>query len=324
MKKHVIGVDIGGTSIKCALVDINGKIKLKSGAPTDKSRGADSVFESIKAVAGAVLDAAEKNNLKVSAVGVGTPGSVDPETGCIAGGAENIPGWKGAPLVKELFKSFNIPVFASNDVTLNALGEAKFGAGRGKRDVFCIAVGTGIGGGIVIDGKVYRGAGDSAGEVGHMTVNLNGRRCNCGSRGCLESYASATAIAAEGAAACKKGGGELILEYAGGRIEDITAKSVFEAAKKNDPAAQAIVKKTGFYLGAGIANIINLFNPEVVIIGGGVSKAGGILLDSVKAAVGEYSLEINLKKAAVVLSKLNLTAGVLGAAALCWQEIEEN
>ena len=157
-----------------------------------------------------------------------------------------------------------------------------------------------------------------------MTVNLKGRKCNCGSRGCLESYASATAIAKEGAAACKKGGGGLILEHAGGRIEDITAKSVFEAAKKNDPAAQAIVKKTGFYLGAGIANIINLFNPEVVIIGGGVSKAGGILLDSVKAAVGEYSLEINLKKAAIVLSKLNLTAGVLGAAALCWQEIEGN
>ncbi len=322
MKEYVIGVDLGGTGIKAGLVDAAGAVRLKRTVPTDTSRGADSILAAIKSAAGGLIASAKKGRLKISGIGVGTPGAVDPETGHIAGGAENLPGWKGAPLVPALAETFRLPVFASNDVTLNALGEARFGAGRGKKDVFCFALGTGIGGGAVIGGKVYRGAGDAAAEAGHMTVKFDGRRCNCGSRGCLESYASGTAVAREGKAACRKNSDSIILKAAGGRLEDVSAKHVFDAAKKNDAAAAAIVKKTGFYLGVGIANVINIFNPEVVIIGGGLSRAGKILIDEAIETVGMYGLEINLKNTGIVLSSLHSTAGMLGAAALCWQEIK--
>ena len=321
MKEYVIGVDLGGTAIKAGLVDITGAVRLKKTVPTDTSRGADSILDAIKSAAGGLIAAAGKDGLGISGIGVGTPGAVDLKTGSIAGGAENLPGWKGAPLVPALGEAFRLPVFASNDVTLNALGEAMFGAGRGKNEVFCFALGTGIGGGAVIGGKVHRGAGDAAAEVGHMTVKFDGRKCNCGSRGCLESYASATAIAREGKAACRKDPQSLILKSAGGRIGDVSAKDVFEAAGNNDAAAAEIVRKTGFYLGVGIANVINLFNPEVVIIGGGVSRAGRILIDEAREAVDRYGLETNLKGVKIVLSRLHFTAGMLGAAALCWQEI---
>ncbi len=324
MKDYVIGVDLGGSGIKAGLVDEEGGIKFKKAVPTDAARGADSILEGIKSAAGSLIDSAEKEGLKVSGIGVGTPGAVDPETGCVSGGAENLPGWKGAPLAPALAESFGLPVFASNDVTLNALGEAKFGAGRGRSEVFCFAVGTGIGGGAVIGGKVYRGAGDAAAEAGHMTVKFDGRKCNCGSRGCLESYASAKAVAREGRAACRNNPGSLILKGAGGRLDDISAKDVFSAAKKNDPAAAEIVKKTGFYLGVGIANVINLFNPEIVIIGGGVSRAGKVLVESAKDAVKSYSLDINLKGVKIVLSRLHFTAGMLGAAEFCRQELKNS
>jgi glucokinase len=321
MKEYVIGIDLGGTDVKAGVVDIRGRIKTKRTVPTDLSRGADSIFESIKTAASGFISADGGKKFKIIGIGVGTPGAVDKKTGRIAGGAENLPGWKGAPLIGELSRSFGLPVFASNDVTLHALGEAKFGAAKGRSDVFCFSIGTGIGGGFVAGGRLYRGAGDAAAEVGHMTVKFDGRKCNCGSRGCFESYASAEAIARAGKAACRKSKKSLILESAGGRLENISAKDVFRAAKKKDPDAVKIVEKLGFYLGVGIANIINLFNPEVIIIGGGVSRTGKILIDSARKTVGSYSLETNIKDVEIVLSSLHFTAGVLGAAALCWQEL---
>ncbi len=319
MEKCVVGLDLGATDIKCGLVSADGGIKIRKKSPTDKSKGAESVLSCLASVAGRVISEAGSRGWEVTAAGVGTPGAVDEETGCIAGGAENIPGWRGAPLVPELEKKLRLPVFASNDVTLHALGEAKFGAGKGKNNIVCVAIGTGIGGGIVVDGKIYRGAGDGAGEVGHMTVKHDGKKCNCGSRGCLERYASATAISEAGREACRREKNSLILTLAGGKPGGVSAKTVFDAAKRRDPSALAVVKEAGYYLGVGLANLINLLNPEMIIIGGGVSKAGKILIDSTREAVNEYALEINMKKVKIVLSKLHLSAGVLGAAALCWQ-----
>jgi glucokinase len=323
MKEYILGIDIGGTNIECALVDSKGNIKIRKSCPTETWKGSKAVLSNIISIANAVMREAKSKKHRVAAVGVGTPGAVDQKTGCVIGGAENIPGWKGIPLVPALKKEFCLPTFASNDVTLYALGEAMFGAGRGAKEIVCLALGTGIGGGIITGGRIYRGAIDGAGEVGHMTVKLDGKRCNCGSFGCLERYASATAIAEMGREACKKDRKSLLLKLAGGNVDEISARTVFDAAKKGDKTAKDITEKAGWFLGAGIANLINLLNPEMVIIGGGVAQAGGILLRIIRKAIRTYGLRINTKKVKIVLGELKSDAGVVGAAALAWQEMDK-
>ena len=322
MKEYILSIDLGGTNIECGLVDRKGNIKIRRSCPTEIQKGARVVLSNVLSVADAVMSDGKAEKCKVAAIGIGTPGAVDLKTGCIVGGAENIPGWKGVPLVPALRKEFRLPTFASNDVTLYALGEAMFGAGKGIKNLVCFAIGTGIGGGIVIGGKIYRGAIDGAGEVGHMTVKLDGQKCKCGSFGCLERYASATAIAEIGRKACRKTKKSLILKLAGGRYSKVSAKIVFDAAKKGDKTAKAVIETTGWFLGAGIANLINILNPEMVIIGGGVAEAGTLLVKITRKAVQTYALEVNRKNVQIVLGKLKTDAGVMGAAALAWQEIK--
>ncbi len=322
MKEYILGIDLGGTNIEGGLVDRKGNVRFKTTKPTDSRKRAKTVLNNILSVAKTVIEKAKANKCKVLAIGMGTPGAVDHATGTIVSGAENIMGWKGVPIVPVLRREFGLPSFVSNDVTLYALGEAMFGAGKGVKEIICLTVGTGIGGGIITGGKIYRGAKDGAGEIGHTTVKLDGKKCKCGSFGCLERYASATAIANMGKQSCKKNGKGLILKLAGGSKDKITAKTVFDAAKKGDLAAKDIVEKTGRYLGAGIANFINLLNPEMVIIGGGVAEAGNILLRVISKSVKTYGLRINTKDVRIVLGRLKTNAGVIGAAALAWQEIK--
>ncbi len=322
MKEYILGIDLGGTNIECGLVDREGNIKIRKRCPTQKEKGAGKVLSNILSTAREVISEVKSRKYKIIAIGIGTPGAVDQETGCIVGGAPNIPGWKGIPLVPALRKEFSLPTFASNDVTLYALGETMFGAGKGKKDIVCLAIGTGIGAGIVIGGKIYRGAIDGAAEVGHTTVKLDGKKCKCGSFGCLERYASATAIAEMGRKASRKDTGSLIYKLAGGDAKRVTAKVVFNAAKQGDKAAEEIVQKVGWFLGAGIANLVNILNPEMVIIGGGVAKAGGILLKIVKKSIETYALEVNRKGLKITLGKLKTDAGIVGAAALAWQEMK--
>ncbi len=322
MKKYILGIDLGGTNIECGLVDRKGNIKIRRSCPTETQKGARVVLSNILSVAGAVMREARSEKCRVAGIGVGTPGAVDQKTGYVVGGAPNIPGWKEIPLVPVLKKEFRLPAFASNDVTLYALGEAMFGAGKGIKNLVCFAIGTGIGGGIIIGGKIYRGAIDGAGEVGHMTVKLDGQKCPCGSFGCLERYASATAIAEMGRKACRRNRKSLILKLAGGRYSKVSAKTVFDAAKKGDKTAKGVIETTGWFLGAGIANLINILNPEMVIIGGGVAEAGTLLVKITRKAVKTYGLEVNRKNVKIVLGKLKTDAGIMGAAALAWQEIK--
>lgn len=321
MKDYILGIDLGGTNIEGGLVDRKGSVRFKTTKPTEGRKGAKTVLNNILSAAKTVIEKAKTNKCRVIAIGLGTPGAVDQATGYVLGGAENIKGWKDIPLIPALRKEFGLPAFASNDVTLYTLGEAMFGAGKGVKEIICLAIGTGIGGGIIIGGKIYRGAKDGAGEIGHVTIKLDGKKCKCGSFGCLERYASATAIANMGKQSCKNGG-NLILKLAGGSKDKITAKTVFDAAKKGDSAAKDIVEKTGRYLGAGIANFINLLNPEMVIIGGGAAESGKMLLRVINKSVKTYGLKINTKDVKIVLGKLKTNAGIIGAAALAWQEIK--
>ncbi len=323
MKAYILGIDLGGTNIECGLVDRRGNIKVRKKCRTGKEKGAKTVLLNVLSVAREVVSEAKAHGYRIIAVGIGTPGAVDQKTGHVIGGAPNIPGWKGIPLVPALKRQFKLPTFASNDVTLYALGEAMFGAGKGKKNIVCLALGTGIGGGIVIGGEIYRGATDAAAEVGHATVKVDGAKCNCGSFGCLERYASATAIADMGRKASRKNKKSLIRKLAGGDEKKITAKVVFDAAKQGDKTAKSVLEKVGWFLGAGIANLVNILNPEMVIIGGGVAEAGTILLEITRKSVETYALEINKKGLEITLGKLKTDAGVVGAAALAWQEMEK-
>lgn len=323
MKRYILSIDLGATNIECGLVDKNGNVKVKKSYPTGREKGAETILSSILSVAREVASEGESRGYRIIAVSIGTPGAVDQKTGRIIGGAPNIPGWKGIPLVPALKEEFSLPTFASNDVTLYALGEAMFGAGKGKKDIVCLALGTGIGGGIIIGGKIYRGAIDGAAEVGHMTVKLDGRKCKCGSFGCLERYASATAIAEMGRKASRKNRKSLIRRLAGGDEDRITAKVVFDAAKQGDKTAKEVVEKVGWYLGAGIANLINILNPEMVIIAGGVAGAGKILLEITRKSIETYATEVNRKGVEITLGKLKTDAAVIGAAALAWEEMEK-
>ena len=323
MKRHILSIDLGATNIECGLVDKNGNVRVKKSCPTGREKGAETILSNILSVAREVASEAKSTRCRIIAVSIGTPGAVDQKTGRIIGGAPNIPGWKGVPLVPALKKEFSLPTFASNDVTLYALGEAMFGAGKGKKDIVCLALGTGIGGGIVIGGKIYRGAIDGAGEAGHTTVKLDGRKCKCGSLGCLERYASATAIAELGKRSSRKNRKSLIRKLAGGDEERITAKVVFDAAKQGDKTAKEIVEKVGWYLGAGIANLINILNPEMVIIAGGVAQAGKVLLEITRKSIETYATEVNRKGVEITLGKLKTDAGIIGAAALAWEEMEK-
>ncbi len=316
---ETLGVDLGGTNIVCGVIDDKGRVNCRNSRETDASEGKERVLSNILECVDGL--ARRPDFEKICAIGVGTPGAV--ESGVVIGGAENIPGWEDVALVRMMEERFQKPAFASNDVTLYALGEAKYGAGVGAKNVVCLALGTGIGGGVVINGELFHGSSDCAAEVGHMTINVDGVKCNCGGFGCLECYASATAVVRAGKEAAKANPESLILALAGGKPENITARGVFNAAKKGDEPALKVVREAGRYLGAGIGNLINLFNPEVVIIGGGMSQAGEIILEVVDEAVKTYAMKINRRGVKIVLARLGDVAGIIGAGVFARMELEK-
>ncbi|HOV80564.1 MAG TPA: ROK family protein, partial [Bacillota bacterium] len=227
--------------------------------------------------------------------------------------------WHNVPIRKILQEKLPFPVLIDNDANLAALGEHVFGAGRGEENMILITVGTGVGGGLVLGGKLYRGFSDSAGEIGHMTVYPGGPVCGCGNSGCLEAVASGTAIAREARALVMSGGGEKILAEAGGDPGRITSAHVMSAAAGGDPGAAAVITDAARFLGIGIANVLNLLNLSLVVLGGGVMEAGDLILDIVGREVGQRALKAARNGARIVKAELGGRAGVMGAVALALQ-----
>jgi glucokinase len=316
--KYAIAIDLGGTNIKAALVDENARIIKKENIPAQADKGAEVVLKNIKKLIHNFLSF--DRSVKISGIGIGTPGVVDSE-GKIRGAA-NISGWDGFNLSEAIRSDFNLPVVVGNDVSIITLGEATYGAGKGYKDIVLLALGTGIGGGIVIDGKTIFGHSGCAAEIGHMSVEVNGYPCNCGGFGCLEVYASATGIVRIAKDMAKKNQNTSMIKISQG-IENITAKIVYDSAKAKDVVAMQVIKEVGKYLGVGIANLVNILNPQLVIIGGGVSFNGDILLDSVKDSLALYSLSLSRENVQVKLSQLGNDAGILGAACLVFQRKEK-
>lgn len=313
--KLIVGVDLGGTKIDAALSDNCGNIKKRELRETRASEGPNAV---IKRIVEAIR--AASSDREIAAVGIGAAGIIDVETGLITF-SPNLPGWRNIKLKDILERDLGVRTFVDNDATVAALAEHKFGIAVGCDHFICVTVGTGIGGGIVTNGQIYRGISGSAGEIGHMTIDINGPRCGCGNAGCWEALASGTALEREARVKIAEGIKTTIPKYAKESDGRITAKGVYLAAQDGDKLANDLIEQLGYYLGVGLANLINIFNPQLVVIGGGVSRMGEMILEPARKTVRERAFELSAKAARVEVSSLGYDAGPLGAVALALSEL---
>ncbi|MEO8449573.1 MAG: ROK family protein [Gemmatimonadota bacterium] len=313
--RYILGVDIGGTNLVVGAVAEDGSalIGLRSES-TGAAHGPDAVIERIVGMAKrTIADTVQAvPNAEITGVGVGCPGPLNIATGIVVL-TPNL-GWVNMPVRDRIESALERPTAIDNDANCAMAGEWWIGAAKGARHALTVTLGTGIGGGIVIDGKLFHGASDVAGEVGHMTIETNGRRCGCGNDGCLEAYASGPAIAQRTIEALEAGADSSIRTLVGDDLTTITAQIVYDAAAANDPLALEVVRDTAKYLGTGVANLINLLNPEVVVICGGVTLAGDRLFKPLRREVNRRAFRPAVDACRIVPGLLPGTAGVYGAA----------
>ncbi len=297
--KYIIGVDFGGTNIRLGLVNSSGKIVYRDRWDTHSYLSSKSKL--IKNLAEKVRSLLDNNSLKskdVSGIGIGLPGLIDPKKG-IVNFLPNVPGWRKVPLVKILEKALQIPVFIDNDVNLMALGEWQYGAGKGYNNLLCITLGTGVGGGLILDGRLYRGEGYVAGEVGHMPLNEKGPECSCNGKACLERYV----------------GNQRLREKAGKLFKNkrITLEEVFYLANQSNTRAIEFWEETALHLGNVLIGVVNLLNPRVIVIGGGVSNSFKFLKGSLTNVIKSRSMQVQSKMVKIVRAKLGDDAAIIGA-----------
>jgi len=255
---------------------------------------------------------------ELAGVGIAVAGILRAEEGIVTT-SPNLPRWRDVPLGDTLSRELGIAVCVINDASAAALGEHRFGAGKGVSNLIYLTVSTGIGGGIIADGKLYSGADGCAGELGHMTIETHGPQCNCGNVGCLEVLASGTAIAKEAVRRLSQGERSSMVELVEGRLETITAETVAWAARRGDQVAGEVVAKAANYLGIGLANLVNIFNPELIVIGGGVSKMGNMLLGPARRVVRERAFRLPARTARIVRARLGSNAEMMGAAVYAFE-----
>jgi glucokinase len=310
----VLAVDIGGTKIIIAIITADGRIMAEERQPT-------LVVEGVQAVIGRLFSGIdnllEQNNLRptqLRGISLAVAGPIDSSRGLVTV-SPNMPDWHDVLLRDMVGERCGVDAFLVNDASAAALGEHRFGAGRGVNNLVLLTLGTGIGGGIVIDGKLYLGACGSAGEPGHMVIDVNGPECGCGRRGCLEALASGTAVARDAVLRLRQGEKSSLVEMVGGKMEDITAEKVGEAARKGDALAQGVISRAGTYLGVGLANLVNIFNPEMIVLGGGMVNLGELLLGPARQVALAQSFPISARAVRIVTAELGERAGIYGATA---------
>jgi glucokinase len=311
--RYIVGIDVGGTNIVAGTVAEDGsEILGVLSVPTKSEDGADAVVARIVDLARASMAQAGKR--EIAGVGIGSPGPLDTKSGVVLL-TPNL-GWVNMPLRDRVANGLGLPATLDNDANCAIFGEWWRGAARGVEHVVGLTIGTGIGGGIVLYGDLYRGASDIAGEIGHMTIDSNGRRCNCGNYGCLEAYASGPAIAARAVEGIEAGAATVLPRYVAGELHKVTAQVVYDAAHAGDEFALEVVRDTAKFLGAGVANIINIFNPQVVVICGGVTLAGDKLFVPLRSEVKRRAFKPAVDVCRILPGELPGTAGVWGAAAV--------
>jgi glucokinase len=314
-----VGVDLGGTNLRAALVDTSsGALLRRLSTPTRAEEGPPAVIGRMADL----ISEATSSPTPAEAVGIGVPGLYDPATNIVRS-LPNLPtGWERVPLGEVIAARTGHPTYLINDARAFVLAEATFGAGRGAQNVVGITLGTGIGGGVVIAGRLYLGLDGTAGEVGHQIIDYSGARCSCGSRGCLEAYASGPAIATLGIKAVRQGRTTTIRDLVGGDLNLVTPEVIVQAAEGADAVAIEILGDVGELLGIGVATLITLFSPDVVVIGGGVAGAGEWLLRPIREVVRQRCCVTPVERVRIVPATLGKDAGAVGAALWAAQRVE--
>jgi len=318
--EYVVGVDLGGTKILSGVFDHSLECVGTAKLSTKSQRGVDKVVERIARCAQDAVDEADLTFKQIAGVGIGAPGAVDFDSGTVIF-APNLEGWKEISLKKELEKILGVPVFVENDCNISALGVYVAELKSKPRSMVGVFVGTGIGGGLVIDGELYSGAGHTAGEVGHMVLDVSGPKCGCGNKGCFEALASRTAIFQQIKAGIKDGQKTLLTEMLGADLADLRSGDLRKAIRRGDKFVDRVIEGASEYIGIATANLINILNPEVFVLGGGVIEAledemMGVIIETAK----DYAMPGTLKGVEIIASKLGDNAGITGAAVLARKE----
>jgi glucokinase len=315
MKKYSIGIDIGGTNITVALVTGNGEILRKIRFPTRAEEGKTKTIKCILKALGAIMKGLRSNSIE--GIGIGAAGDIDQDRGVVRFSPNLL--WKDVPIVRLIREKFNLKVVLDNDANAAAWATYVLETGRKVKNLLCITLGTGVGGGIILNGRIYHGASGSAGEIGHMTLNPQGQRCRCGNYGCLETYIGSAYIVKKAIREIRKGEKSLIKKIAGGNLKSVTPETIQAAALKGDKMARRIWKEAGEYLGIALSGVINLLNPEVIVFGGGVARAGELIFKPMKAEIRKRTFKTPFEKVKFTCTRFGEDLGVIGAALLILQ-----
>lgn len=310
---YYIGIDLGGTNISAGIADENGNILVKASTPTMNGRAAEDIIDDMSGLCSKLMEELKLEVNDIESIGVGMPGTMDKKKG-ISIYANNL-NFDNVNIVEEMRKRINLPCYIENDANCAAIGENVCGVAYGSKSLIYITIGTGVGAGIIINGKVFDGSFGGGGEAGHMVIVAEGEECTCGRKGCWEAYASASALRREGRIAAAKYPNSKIYDLVDGNIKLIDAKTVFDAADLGDEIALEIIDKYIKYLGIGLVNLVNIFQPEAIIIGGGVCAQGDKVIKPLVKILNEkvYGKELKTK---ISIATLGNDAGIVGAAML--------
>ncbi|MBN1129177.1 MAG: ROK family protein [Chitinispirillaceae bacterium] len=320
MERTAIGIDIGGTTIKGAVVHEDGRCSRVVRVPTAPVTDGAGMVAALLRIIGSLVDQAGPD-AGLAGVGIGTPGFVDPN-GVIVGKAVNLPGWEGTRLYEPVMERFGLKAVAANDATAMTLAEARFGAGRGVRNLVCYALGTGVGGGIVADGRLYLGSRGMAGEFGHVSIDPQGIACGCGQKGCVERYASAQGIVHWARQRCMDDAVEVteFVRMVREAEDHLTAQQVYDFVNRGDPVALRVNEFVCDRLARAIGITITTLAPDLVVLGGGVMMAGAVITDTIAKYLPGYALPEPLERCGLTVAALGDNAGVIGAGALVFED----
>ena len=319
---HFVGVDVGGTKVAAGLVDSNGKITRQTRTPmvtTNAVAALTAVTSAIEAVYSAA-DLSPQLKSSISGIGVCAPGPLNPQTGVVIN-PPNLPCWRNFPLAAEIARVYRLPVRVDNDGNAAALAEALWGAGRGYRNVFYATIGTGIGSGIIFDGRIYHGRTGAAAEGGHMSIDYRGPRCGCGKLGCIEALASGPAIARRASEQIAAGRPSRILEHAGGQVDRISSEMVGQAYRAGDPLAKEVLQETAMLLTVWLGNVVDLLEPDVMILGGGAASLLQPFFEEIRDQLPRWCVNSQCQDIPLLAAHYGTDAGIAGGAALCLESV---
>jgi len=320
LKKHALSIDLGGTSVRIGVVNASGDLLLKKTCSTDADLGAGQIIENIYKLADDVI----VKYPDYETVGMGSPGCIDSKQGKVLFATDNLPGWRGTELKKILEVKFRKPVYVQNDVNMMTFAESRIGSGKGYNDFICLTLGTGVGGGIVVNGFLYEGDQYYAGEMGHITINFSGPYCNCGGQGCLEAYIGTKALVSRVEAVLLKKEPTVMNDLIQRNNGMIRPYLICQAAEMGDKAAMNILMDMGLYLGIGLGNIINAFSPQRIAIGGGIAQSWKWFYPSMMEAVHRQVLFGNERNISIVAADLGPDAGLIGAGLYALEQEEKH